>query len=326
MQTIIPIILFTYARTDHLRRTLECLRANNVSVIYIFSDGPKTPDKEPAVKEVRKIIHEIDWCTTIITEREKNLGLGKSILTGVTEILKKEEMAIVFEDDLICVPGTYDYLSVALEHYRNDPRVMSVTGWTHPLITPKDVTDQPYFDGRTECLVWGTWARAWEGMTDNDALTLMKRSEKNGIDIYRYGADLTNMAKAELKKNIWAVRFSYWHILNRGLCLRPPWSMVEHIGWDSQGTNAQSACILATQPLKPCPPVPKTWPETIENTECSVLWQKYFGPRPRGYYKIYHLFRDLTLRGLERGYKRRIRMLIMSLYEFVKREYLGENI
>jgi len=276
----IPIILFTYARPDHLRRTLECLKANNVPLIYIFSDGAKTPDKELAVKEVRKIIHEIDWCTTIITERETNLGLGKSILTGVTEILKKEEMAIVFEDDLICVPGTYDFFCAALEHYRDDTRVMSVTGWTHPLVTPKDVTDQPYFDGRAECWVWGTWTRAWKGMIDHDALSLMKMCEEKGIDVYQYGADLTNMAKAELKQNIWAVRFLYWHIFNHGLCLRPPWSMVEHFGFDNEGTNAQSESWLKNPPLKSCPPLPNQWPEPVENPECSALHQSVWGKRP----------------------------------------------
>ena len=269
----IPIILFTYSRPDHLRHTLECLKTNNVPLIYIFSDGAKTPDKETSVKEVRKIIHEIDWCTTIIIEREMNLGLGKSILTGVTEVLKKEDMAIVFEDDLICIPGTYDYLCAALEHYRDDKRVMSVTGWTHPLVTPKDVTDQPYFDGRAESLVWGTWFRAWKGM-DEDAKTLMEKSKANGIDVHRYGADLPHMADVEILANIWAIRFLYWHILNRGLCLRPPWSMVEHIGWDSKGTNAQMAGIWAASPLKPCPPIPKKWPEPVEQMECSSLWLK----------------------------------------------------
>ena len=81
----------------------------------------------------------------------------------------------------------------------------------------------------------------------------MKRCQNRGIDVYRYGADLPDMANVERKKNIWAVRFLYWHIVNKGLCLRPPWSMVEHIGWDSQGTNAQMAGIWADQPLKPCP-------------------------------------------------------------------------
>lgn len=283
METLIPVILFTYARPDHLRRTLECLRANNVPRIYIFSDGAKTPEKEPAVKAVRKILHEIDWCTVIITERERNLGLGRSILTGVTEIFRKEKMAIIFEDDLICVPGTYDFLCAALKQYRDDTRVMSVTGWTHPLITPKDVIDQPYFDGRAECWSWCTWARAWKGMMDHDALSLMKMCEENGIDVYRYGADLTTMAKVELNLNIWAVRFLYWHILNQGLCLRPPWSMVEHIGWDPQGTNAQMADKWASSPLKPCPPLPTIWPEPVEHPECPNLCQKAFGARPSWY-------------------------------------------
>ncbi len=300
----IPIILFTYARPNHLRRTLESFRANNVPLIYIFSDGAKTPDKEPAVKEVRKIIHEIDWCTTIITEREMNLGLGKSILTSVTEVLKKEEIAIVFEDDLICVPGTYDYLCAALEHYRDDTRVMSITGWTHPLVTPKDITDQPYFDAVAESWTWGTWMRAWEGMMQYDALSLMKMCDEKGIDVHQYGAWLPAMADIEKKKNIWGVRFLYWHILNRGLCLRPPWSMVEHIGFDSQGTNAQAAGILAADPLKSCPQIPKKWPDPVEQTECANLWRETLDFRPVWYKRILGSMRGITLRRMRSLYQR----------------------
>jgi hypothetical protein len=286
METVIPIILFAYARPDHLRKTLESLRVNKVPLIYVFSDGPKTPEKQPAVKEVRKILHEIDWCTTIITERENNLGLGRSIIKGVTEVLQKENMVIIFEDDLICVPGTYNYLCAALEHYRDDTRVMSVTGWTHPLVTPKNIKDQPYFDGRAECWVWGTWARSWKGMLEYDAFSLMKMCEEKGIDVYRYGADLTNMAKVELKQNIWAVRFLYWHIFNHGLCLRPPWSMVEHIGFDKEGTNAQSESWLKNPALKACPPSPDQWPEPVEYSECSALHQSVCGTRPTRYAKF----------------------------------------
>jgi hypothetical protein len=65
----------------------------------------------------------------------------------------------------------------------------------------------------------------------------MKMCEEKGIDVYRYGADLPDMAKSELKRNIWAVRLLYWHIYNRGLCLHPPWSMVENIGFGSDATN-----------------------------------------------------------------------------------------
>ena len=289
----IPIILFTYARPDTLNRTLECLKENDVPLIYAYSDGPRTPDKAQKVRDVRDILRGIDWCDVVLCERENNLGLGRSILTGVMEVLQKHDMAIIFEDDLICVPGTYNYLCEALLHYRDDTRVMSVTGWTHPLIIPKSVTDQPYFDGRAESWVWGTWARAWDGMNENDALTLIKRCKEQGIDIYRYGADLPEMARVELKQNIWAVRFLYRHILNRGLCLRPPWSMVENIGFGPDATNTQSASWLKNPPLKPCPPIPEQWPEPFEEPECFLLHQNVCGKRPPGYARMLRPLRSV---------------------------------
>jgi len=285
----IPIILFAYNRPGTLIRTLECLKENTVPLIYAFSDGPRTPDKLQAVEAVRKILRDIDWCDVVLCERENNFGLGRSILTGVTEVLKIHDAAIIFEDDFICVPGAYEYLCTAIKYYSNDFRVMSIGGWSHPLITPKDVNDQPYFDGRAECWVWGTWARAWEGMMENDAYTLMKRCEEEGLDIYRYGADLPIMAKGELKLNIWAVRLIFWHMINQGLCLHPPWSMVEHIGFGADATNTQAEPVLKNPPLKPCPPIPEQWPEPNENPQSSILWQCLCGGRPSWYWKILHL-------------------------------------
>lgn len=279
MNSVIPVVLFAYARPEHLKLTLACLRENNVPLIYAFSDGPKTPEAAGRVNEVRQILREIDWCEVHLVERTENLGLGKSILTGVSEVLQQHDAIIVFEDDLICVPGTYQYLCSALARYENDLKVVSITGFNHPLNTPPDIVDQPYFDGRTDCLVWGAWSRSWgEGM-QRSALELMAECEKRGIDIFRYGATLPALAKTEIGKNTWAVRFTYWHILNGGLCLRPPYSMVEHIGFDNTATNAP-VDLWDSPPLKDCPPIPDTWPEPIEHPDCSRIWQEVDGSGP----------------------------------------------
>jgi hypothetical protein len=275
----IPVALFAYARSEHLLNTLAGLRANKSPVIYAFSDGPHTPDREPDVAAVRKILREVDWCEIILYERDENWGLGRSILAGVSEVLSKHEAVIVVEDDLVCVPGTYQYLSAALNYYQDFPIVMSITGWTHPLVTPHNVLDQPYFDGRAECWVWGTWARAWQGM-DRDAKTLMQACKARGIDIYGYGADLLMMAEVELQKNIWAVRFLYHHILHGGLCLRPPYSLVEHIGFDMLATHSNDDNIWGSPPPKACPPLPDVWPAPVEHPECAALWQKVYGSKP----------------------------------------------
>ena len=185
----IPVALFAYNRPQHVRRTLSCLQKNHVPLIYAFSDGPRSDADRPLVEAVRSVLRAVDWCEVKSVERSENLGLGRSILTGVTEIFQRHEAAVVFEDDLVCVPGTYDYLCRALRHYRNDPRVMSVTGWTHPRVTPAGVQDRPYFDGRAESLAWGAWARSWTGMTQ-DAWSLLQQCHRGGIDVFRYGADL----------------------------------------------------------------------------------------------------------------------------------------
>jgi hypothetical protein len=299
MRNTVPIILFAHARPEHLGRTLDCLRENRVPRIHAFSDGPRTPDKAPAVAEVRRILRAINWCEVVLCERETNLGLGRSILTGVTEVLSIHDAAIIFEEDLACVPNTYAYLCAALQHYRDNPRVMSVTGWTHPVVTPSNITDQPHFDGRGESLCWGTWARAWQGMRE-DARTLMHMCKEKGMDVYRYGADLVGMAKSELRQNIWAVRFAYWQMLNGGLVLRPPWSMVEHIGFDAQATNAKDGSKWANPPLKPCPPIPEPWPEPVENPECSRLWQKACGKRPTVPRRLYRFVRRMASTSVRR--------------------------
>lgn len=283
----VPVVLFAYTRHEHLLRTLACLRRDGAHLLYAFCDGPKTPKQEEAVGVVRRTLREIDWCDCILTENEANLGLGRSVLSGVSKVLQKESSILVFEDDLICAPGTLQYLSSAMDHYKDDSRVMSVTGWTHPSITPSDVTQQPYFDGRAECWVWGTWARAWKGIEEN-ALSLMARCKKLGIDVYRYGADLPEMAQSELESNIWAVRFLYLHILSGGLCLRPPYSLVQHIGFDATATNASMSDKWANpHPTTVCPRIPNPWPDSIENPECRRLWQKACGKRPAMTQRMY---------------------------------------
>lgn len=274
--SLVPVLVFAYARPDLLLKTLGCLRVDSVPLVYVFSDGPRTQETASAVGRVREMVRAIDWCEVISVFQPENLGLGRSILAGVSRVLETHETVLVFEDDLICVPGTYQYLAAALARYAAETKVMSVTGWTHPSVTPRNVMVEPYFDGRAESLVWGTWRRAWQGMAA-DAMTQVQACRARGIDVHRYGADLLPMAQVELERNIWAVRWLYHHLAQGGLCLRPPHSLVEHIGFDDRATNAADGLQWMNPPLRPCPPIPVEWPTPLENAQCAPLWRKAFG-------------------------------------------------
>ncbi len=271
--TEIPVVLFAYARPDHLARTLVSLRENQVPLILAFADGAKGATDADRVTEVRALLRAIDWCEVRVIERAENLGLGRNVIAGVGEVATQHAAFVVWEDDLIAVPGTYAWVCAALRAYADDERVMSVTAWTHPRVTPRDVGDAPYFDGRAECWVWGAWARSWRGMAEQTALEKLAAAEARGVAAAAYGADLPLMAAREQAQNIWAVRWLYHHLQHGGLCVRPPWSMVEHIGFDASATNAATATAWANPPLHVAPPIPAGWPKPREHPACRARWE-----------------------------------------------------
>ncbi|MBK9990382.1 MAG: hypothetical protein IPP19_06535 [Verrucomicrobia bacterium] len=297
MSEAIPVILFAYARPIHLARVLACLRENMVPLIYVFADGAKDATDRIAVNESRALLHAVDWAELRLVTRSANMGLGANVLDGVSKISEQHEAFIVWEDDLVCAPSTYFWLCEALRYYSMDERVMSITGWTHPRVTPAGVTTEPYFDGRAECWVWGTWARSWRGMEGETALVKMALAAAGGLKPDAYGSDLPAMAYDEKRKNIWAVRWLYHHMQHGGLCLRPPWSMVDHIGEDAIATNCSDSGWMKQLSLCDAPQVPSVWPKVEENPQCARLWRKV-ASSPGVMQRIKAYWRQLLVRWL----------------------------
>jgi len=78
-----PILLFVYNRPDHARMTIESLLQNSLakeSELYIYSDAAKNEETQPAVDEVRRLIHTVSGFARItIIEREENVGTGQKV-------------------------------------------------------------------------------------------------------------------------------------------------------------------------------------------------------------------------------------------------------
>ena len=58
-----PVVLFTYNRPDHTKRTIEALAANELAdqtELFVFSDAPKAKkDESEAAEKAWKKIHDI---------------------------------------------------------------------------------------------------------------------------------------------------------------------------------------------------------------------------------------------------------------------------
>lgn len=158
-----PIALFAYNRKEHLEKTVDSLKKNKKatdSQLFIFSDGPKSGGPAEGVDAVRKYIRGITGFKTItVVNRDKNIGLARSIISGVTETLSHYGRVIVLEDDLIVSPFFLDYMNEALEIYETDPEVICVHAYSYPL---KGNVPETYFIRGADCWGWGTWKRGWE--------------------------------------------------------------------------------------------------------------------------------------------------------------------
>lgn len=281
MRRRVPVALFAFRRADLLARTLAALRANDVPLIYAFSDGARNSAEEADVAEVRRLLRNVDWAEMHLVERPENLGLTPSEISGVSDVLAIYDEVVVCEDDIEFAPGAYAYLKAALERYRNEPRVMSISGWTHPRMTPLDAQDAPHFTGRFPTWGWATWRRAWAGFPGLSAAELRDRCAVRGIDIAKHGRDVADWFAKGVEHVGYDYMFYLHMMLHDGLTLLPPRAMTLHIGNDSRAAHPQDRTEWEDQPEPPPPPDQIRWPEVRENPRSAELWRRAMEPPPR---------------------------------------------
>lgn len=240
-----PVVLFAYNRPMHTRRTMEALIANDLAAesdLFVFSDGPKNSEALASVNAVRTYLRGIGGFRSVtIVEREKNLGLAESIVTGVTEIVNRFGSIIVLEDDLETAPFFLRYMNDALKIYKDEDKVMHIAGYMYPI----NITDLPqtFFYRQTSCWGWATWQRAWFYF-EPDAKRLASRFDPELR--YRFNIEGTYDFCEHLRLNCtdewktWAIKWYASVFLHGGLCLHTACSLVANIGLDASGSNCNS--------------------------------------------------------------------------------------
>lgn len=248
MYNLSPIILFVYNRPEHTKQTVESLlqcKLANESVLYIFSDAPKTDEQKSKVDQVRKYIRSITGFKEIIIEESSvNKGLANSVIYGVSKIFESHESVIVLEDDLIFSTQFLAFMNSALNLYKSKENIFSVSGYTFPIDFPEDYKGDVFLSRRASSWGWGTWKNRWKYVDwkikkfeETFANKRMKEKFNNA------GEDLSIMLVKQLRGEInsWAIRWSFHHFINNGFCLYPSHSRVKNIGMDNSGVHSKTS-------------------------------------------------------------------------------------
>ncbi|WP_018248085.1 glycosyltransferase [Orenia marismortui] len=245
-----PIVLFVYNRPKHTRQTIEALKRNKLasqSELFIFSDAPKSEDVNEDVQEVREYIRTITAFKNItIKEAKENKGLANSIISGITEVIRKYGKVIVLEDDLITSPNFLEYMNRALDFYEENQKIWSISAYNLPIEIPKGYNKDVYLSYRASSWGWATWKDRWKknDWSVSDYIHFLKNKEEQKL-FNRGGDDMTEMLKSQIDGKIdsWAIRWCYSQFRDNSYTIYPVKSKVQNIGNDGSGVHCGNTDI-----------------------------------------------------------------------------------
>jgi hypothetical protein len=239
-----PVLLFTYKRLAQTRQTISALQQNLLateSELFIFSDGPKTDNDRLAVQSVRdylKTVRGFKKCTVL--ESSANKGLANSIIDGVTQLINKYGRVIVLEDDLVSSNNFLSFCNQALDHYKNNPRVFSIGGYSRPMVELD--SRATYFTTRATSWGWATWKEKWLPVD----WTVKDYSSFSGNSALRkafnqMGSDMAGMLDRQMKGDInsWAIRWCYHQFKHGTYTVFPATSKILNIGFNGDATHTK---------------------------------------------------------------------------------------
>ena len=245
MKNISPIILFTHTRLKLLKKCINSLKKNKLakdSNIYIFSDGPANKKQIKKILKVRLFLKSLDGFKKVkLFFRKKNYGLSKNIISGVSDILKKEKNAIIIEDDLIFDKFFLEFMNISLKKYEKKKMVWHISGWNYNI--DLKLKEDAFFIRGMNCWGWATWRDRWKHF-EKKPNKIINTWDKNKIKKFNFDNSINFFSQIEKndKKilNTWAI-FWYAKIFEKKkLCLNPKKTFTENIGESSTATNTKS--------------------------------------------------------------------------------------
>lgn len=251
MSDLAPIVIFAYNRSTPLLLLFNSLKANKYfsdSNIYIYVDGPKNRSDINNVNAVKKVCMEFssDNSRVKIIENKSNYGLKKSVIEGVSKILRIYNKVIILEDDLVLSNDFLEYINNGLSFYEKNEKIWSVCGYS-PNISVKN-SKNIYYYKRSSSWGWATWKDRWEKVEwDNDEIlnsTIKNKNFKNYIkDI---GFDYQLLLKKAFNKEIdsWAAYWTFTQNLHKKLSVHPIRTKVINNGTNETGTHFKNLSII----------------------------------------------------------------------------------
>ena len=261
---ITPVAFVIFNRPNTTKRVFEEIRKARPSKLLVIADGPRDnrPDDIENCMIARDIIEGVDWnCEVLKNYSDVNLGCGRRPATGFDWIFSLVEEAIILEDDCLPHPTFFPYCQELLEKYRDDGRIMSISGDNFQF-GRRRTNDSYYFSRYNQTCGWATCRRVWEKYDFDMKLWPKVRDGQWLFDVFgsiqsvtrgnqrqieaiggkhvaQYWQHMFEIAYAK-KIDAWDFQFTFASLLQSGLHILPNVNLISNIGYGIGGTHTKN--------------------------------------------------------------------------------------
>lgn len=241
-----PILYLIFNRPDLQERSFASIQAARPSQLFIAADGPRAEKGGEAAlcQQARAIVDQVDWpCQVQTLFRDENLGCRRAVSSAIDWFFQHVEEGIILEDDCVADSTFFRFCDELLDCYRNDLRVMSITGNNFQNGSQRGKSAY-YFSYHFHCWGWATWRRAWR-LYDRDLTTLNDVEDSGYLHALlgeaggKYWLEKLSDVKSG-RINTWDTIFLYSCWINHGLTVTPNVNLVTNIGFDERATHTKS--------------------------------------------------------------------------------------
>jgi hypothetical protein len=274
--TMAPVALFIFNRPEPTRRVFERIRAARPERLLVVADGPRAdrPAEADACRAARDIAASVDWpCDVRTNYSDANLGCKRRVASGLDWVFQLCESAIILEDDCVPEPTLFRFFDEMLARYRDDARVMMVSG-TNPLGEWKRDRHDYHFSYCGSIWNWASWRRAWRSYDVDMKLWADEDVRQRVRDVFAEpelyeGRVAAYDAVARGKVDTWDMQWSFARIIQSGLSVVPAVNLVRNVGFGPGATHTHKA----NAPAADLPTTPMTFP--LREPRCVAVDREY---------------------------------------------------
>jgi hypothetical protein len=256
-----PVALILFRRPERTARVFERIREARPPKLFLIADGPRpgNEDDAPGCEEARAVVDRVDWpCDVVRDFADENLGVKRRIPSGLDRVFAEVDDAVILEDDCLPHPSFFPYCDELLDRYRDDERVVHISGSRLLRQSPAEVSY--HFSRYVHIWGWATWRRAWRlfdvDLSDWHAQTKAERRARlrRTFDVEAERRHWRFVWDHSPEIDNWDAQWSYVCLSRDLFSVNPNRNLISNIGFGDKATTAIADPLqIASRPLEGIP-------------------------------------------------------------------------